>query len=191
MKIAVLGWGSLIWNPHGLNVEDKWHTDGPVLPIEFSRISGLNKEPPKPYLSLVIDHAHGTPVQVLYAFSKEASAEDSRRDLAKREMDDQAKVRYIGIVKIAQPSESESAHAKTIRQWAVSKSIAAVVWTDVPPNFSDEMKVPFTFQAALDYLTSLSADDGARAWEYIAHAPSTTETNFRKYLRRSPQETQS
>jgi hypothetical protein len=36
--IVCLGWGSLIWNPKDLPVED-WHGDGPALPVEFARIS--------------------------------------------------------------------------------------------------------------------------------------------------------
>ena len=40
MKIAVLGWGSLIWCPKDLKIKDKnWKEDGPKLPIEFARIS--------------------------------------------------------------------------------------------------------------------------------------------------------
>lgn len=38
-KIAVIGWGSLIWCPKGLKIRDKWKNDGPKLPIEFARIS--------------------------------------------------------------------------------------------------------------------------------------------------------
>lgn len=41
MKIAVLGWGSLIWDQGNLQInDDRWHTAGPLLPIEFARISG-------------------------------------------------------------------------------------------------------------------------------------------------------
>jgi len=37
VTIACLGWGSLIWSPRTLPVSGDWHTDGPHLPIEFSR----------------------------------------------------------------------------------------------------------------------------------------------------------
>ena len=39
MNIAILGWGSLVPDPRGLPIADGWHQAGPVLPIEFSRIS--------------------------------------------------------------------------------------------------------------------------------------------------------
>ncbi len=39
MKIACLGWGSLIWKSGPLPVAGEWQTDGPSLPVEFSRVS--------------------------------------------------------------------------------------------------------------------------------------------------------
>ena len=51
MKIAILGWGSLIWNPDKLDFDKDfgWDPDGPKLPIEFSRISSNGR------LTLIID----------------------------------------------------------------------------------------------------------------------------------------
>ena len=38
-RIACIGWGSLIWDPRSLPIEGMWSTDGPDLPIEFTRES--------------------------------------------------------------------------------------------------------------------------------------------------------
>ena len=41
MKIAILGWGSLLWQPKDLQFDKEigWSKNGPMLPIEFARIS--------------------------------------------------------------------------------------------------------------------------------------------------------
>jgi hypothetical protein len=39
MRIAILAWGSLIWNPRYLPLASEWVLGGPVLPIEFARVS--------------------------------------------------------------------------------------------------------------------------------------------------------
>ncbi|HOW68396.1 MAG TPA: hypothetical protein P5055_13320 [Candidatus Paceibacterota bacterium] len=59
MSIAILGWGSLIWNPRDLPITGDWQGDGPVLPIEFTRISDNGR------LTLVIDERHGVDVPTL------------------------------------------------------------------------------------------------------------------------------
>lgn len=38
MRIAVLGWGSLVWCPSELDISTGWR-EGPALPIEFARES--------------------------------------------------------------------------------------------------------------------------------------------------------
>lgn len=64
MKIAILGWGSLIWDPRALRtVGKKWSDGGPTLKIEFSRISSDDR------LTLVIDEANGSEVKTLFIIS--------------------------------------------------------------------------------------------------------------------------
>ena len=38
MKIAILAWGSLVWDLRTLAVDGDFQPTGPRLPIEFSRI---------------------------------------------------------------------------------------------------------------------------------------------------------
>lgn len=39
MRIVIPGWGSLIWNPGNLAMTGEWQPDGPMLPVEFARVS--------------------------------------------------------------------------------------------------------------------------------------------------------
>lgn len=60
LKIVILGWGSLIWNPRGLPREGPWEEGGPSFPIEFSRVSNDCR------LTLVIDPVNGAQVMTRY-----------------------------------------------------------------------------------------------------------------------------
>src|SRR5579883_2476077 len=78
MSIAVVGWGSLIWCPGSLRIKTKWRRDGPVLPIEFARISDGQR------LTLVIHP--GSPQQNTYwALSELDELDAARGNLKERE----------------------------------------------------------------------------------------------------------
>ena len=64
MKIAILGWGSLLWQPKDLQFDKEigWSANGPFLPIEFARISKDGR------LTLVITE-NGTDVKTYFAIS--------------------------------------------------------------------------------------------------------------------------
>jgi hypothetical protein len=53
MKVVVIAWGSLVWNRGQLAVTTEFQPNGPLLPIEFSRVSGDGR------LTLVIDEVWG------------------------------------------------------------------------------------------------------------------------------------
>ena len=57
MKIAILGWGSLLWDRQAEfdKHHDDWQFDGPSLQLEFSRVSESRKDA----LTLVVDTNHG------------------------------------------------------------------------------------------------------------------------------------
>ena len=77
---AILGWGSLLWNPKILNYvkEVGWLEDGPVLPIEFSRISNDGR------LTLVITE-NGTYVKTYFAMSNYLWTNEAIDNLVERE----------------------------------------------------------------------------------------------------------
>src|SRR5713226_4147257 len=83
MRIAILAWGSLLWEG-GLQF-DSWHHawqyDGPTLKIEFSRVSKRRLGA----LTLVIDPDHGSPTTVAWCLSKRESLENAIADLRCRE----------------------------------------------------------------------------------------------------------
>lgn len=93
MKIAILGWGSLLWDKHETfdQWHDTWRYDGPSLKIEFSRISKSRLGA----LTLVIDPAHGTSIPVAWCLSKRDDPKDAVCDLFCRE---RMKKDYIGRV---------------------------------------------------------------------------------------------
>src|SRR5579872_7505583 len=68
MKIAILGWGSLLWEPGEFFNEwiTAWQPDGPELDIEFSRISRKRGGA----LTLVIDETNGASTKVAWCLSK-------------------------------------------------------------------------------------------------------------------------
>lgn len=187
VRTAILGWGSLIWNAGPLNIHPEWHRDGPVLPIEFSRISGAGKDVPTRYLSLVIDRVHGVDVQCLYAVSKEPTVDTAVRNLAVRETGSPSKTKSIASLTLLDVSQGDytSSEEQRISEWARAKQLDAVVWTALKPNFAELVGKEFSLHHALDYLLALPAPEAARAWEYIARAPASTETPFRAYLRAS------
>ena len=108
MAIAILAWGSLIWNPGSLHIDGGWRLGGPTLPIEFSRISDNGR------LTLVIDEQCGVPVPTRFALSSLPNVDDAVRDLQRREAAPTA--RGIGFIDRAGKRSSESALKKIIPQ---------------------------------------------------------------------------
>jgi hypothetical protein len=83
MKICVLAWGSLQWDPRTLDISKGFEAYGPHLPIEFSRISG--KDGPSLRLTLVIDEANGSVCKTSIAQSRFSNLEQAKENLRARE----------------------------------------------------------------------------------------------------------
>ena len=177
MRFAILGWGSLIWDPRDLPVTGEWFADGPTLPIEFSRVSSDKR------LTLVIDEQNGTQVPTQYIQSPRNELSRVISDLQSRE--GMPSARHIGFVD--RSAEKRSARinsiAKTIEDWASARNIEAVVWTDLPPNFAERCGTLFSVEAAAQHLQSLSPTESEKALCYIRRAPAEVETALRTYLR--------
>jgi hypothetical protein len=181
MRIAVLGWGSLVWD--GQEEFDRWHeapwlNDGPTIKLEFSRIS---KKSRPGALTLVIDPQRGSACQVAYCWSRRAARSDAIRDLKEREHTGTEFIGYIDrLEKRSHYHDDES--CENIRNWAAGKDIDAVIWTDLRTNFEEEVGKPFSVAAAFAHLNTL--DEGVRAMtiEYVRRAPDFVRTDFRTAL---------
>jgi hypothetical protein len=169
MRVGCLGWGSLIWDPRELDIagRDSWHSDGPLLPVEFARQSSRDR------LTLVL-MPHGRPVRVQWAEMTDERLGQARANLARREGSD-----AIG----EWPSTHQHEHSHTIAEWAKAKGLDAVVWTALEPKFNGVPgRIP-SGQDVLAYLSGLvAAGKSHAAEEYVRRAPRQIRTPFREII---------
>ena len=173
MEIAVLGWGSLIWSPRGLKLAGQWQPDGPRLPVEFARVSQDER------LTLVL-YPGAELVQVLWAPSACSSLEEAVADLAAREGTSRQRIGYLSFFNGLYRCEAAPEALEQIRSWAGSRSFDAVIWTDLPSNFSAKTNMPFSPDNAVTYLGALKKYSFEKAKEYLAKAPKQVSTPVRR-----------
>jgi len=186
MKIAVLGWGSLIWNPKRksgeLNLaDDKWFSDGPTLPIEFARISSDKR------LTLVLFPA-AKKVPVLWAMMALNNLDEAINNL--REVEgipafSRDRIGYVNLQSGEQRSSVVADIADEIRRWACMKKVEAVIWTDLPPKFEEETGIKFTEENVTSYLNNPPDDSKKKAEEYIRRVPRQIRTGFRSAIEKT------
>ena len=181
VKIAVLAWGSLVWDPRELKTAAEFKADGPLLPVEFCRISADGR------LTLAIDETFGDVCTTYSAPSAFADLDAAIENLRKREGTIASE---IGFVEPAAGRQSDAAMERhpqvvaTIGAWAEASGYDAAIWTALASNFDESGKggEPFSVTAAIRYLEALNAKDPAafrRAWDYIKKAPAEVETPVR------------
>jgi hypothetical protein len=180
-KIAVLGWGSLIYHPEGdpgrgqkpLAKVGDWDWNGPILPLEFSRIS-LGR-----HLTLVIDPApgHGEDNVTFMSQSARTSLDAAAKNLCAREG---CSIGCIGRQQKTDPAPVDGP-ALTIRSWLAQTDFDGVVWTALPPKFLPGQK--YTITAAVAYLEQLKGEERRRAFHYLVEAPDSISTPLRKEAR--------
>ena len=183
MRIAILGWGSLLWE--GGREFDEWHDpwqdNGPNLKIEFSRVSKSRLGA----LTLVIDAEHGFHTTVAWCLSKREKLEDVVADLRCREGTTNANIGYVRLDEqtvLPNPLETED----PIVSWARGMKLDAVVWTALKSNFEEKAKVPFSIDAVVAYVKTLSPAGKAKAAEYVWRAPEFVQTAVRFALQQEP-----
>lgn len=185
MKIAILGWGSLIWDsrPEFDEQHDTWYNDGPTLNLEFSRVSRSRGKA----LTLVIDSQNGSPCNVAYTFSKRKNPDDVICDLRCRE---ETTLNNVGFY-FADGSRMRSRDAnarESIHSWATAKRVDVVVWTDLISNFATDSlsHQPFSVLSAISHIQALDESGKAQAVEYIWRAPIFVDTWLRRALQSEP-----
>lgn len=175
MRIAILGWGSLVWDPRDLPRVGEWQEGGPLLPIEFSRVSSGRR------LTLVIDEDNGVPVKSRFAVSSRTCLAEAIADLQKREgMPTAARVGFVDR-RAGTHAARLDAVAQAIISWATEHGFDAVVWADLAPNFRETGK-PFSAEAAAEHLRSLAGEPLENAVNYIKKAPVEVDTPVRRCL---------
>ncbi|WP_338810714.1 hypothetical protein V2V90_20115 [Agrobacterium leguminum] len=181
-RIALLGWGSLIWDvrPEFDDQHGTWQDDGPVLPLEFSRVSGVTRGRA---LTLVIDTANGSDCTVKYALSKRRDPEDAIADLRGREG---TILKRIGFWFADGKRKYEFGVPGAIATWAQERKFDAVIWTALESNFEKETGENFSIDAAITHLQSLPPEGKAMAAEYVWRAPSLVNTPLRLALQGEP-----
>jgi hypothetical protein len=172
MKIACLGWGSLIWRPEGLLIQRQWFQDGPYLPIDFLRQSKDGR------LTLVI-HEPSKVVRTLWALMDTSDLNTAKTSLQIREGIAKDNIdKHIGVLKVADNYDTDMLNE--IKEWAVKLKLDAVIWTSLGPKFKKEdMRVP-TIDEALEHLRNLPARERLNAEEYIRRTPIQIDTIFRQ-----------
>ena len=183
-KIAVIGFGSLLWDLDNLasKVSGKWKMyQGPVLPLEFSLVSRKRHLA----LALVIDYLDGAPCPTCVIDSIRSDISASVIDLAERERMVPSNIGFID-----RSSGQSHSHRKETQQtlwhWIKNSDYDGAVWTDGERNFEDLTGKRFSLQTAQDHLWSLRGVSLEEARRYIREAPSRVETPLRKALDGSP-----
>ena len=176
MSIAILGWGSLIWDPRELPHYGPWKAGGPTLPIEFSRVSGDGR------LTLVIDSS-GPQVPTRFALSPRVDVSDAVEDLRRREGTIRKCIGFFIVGCGASSIQQYPKHVDVdavIRDWCVAQQLDACVWTALTSNFGEELGVDFSLEQAVTYLEKLGKTARENALKYIRNAPPEIDTPLRR-----------
>lgn len=169
MQIACIAWGSLLWKPEPLKLLSPWHAGGPELPLEFARDSDDSDE-----LAIVLCEGAAL-MPTFYGLLDAADVTEARAMLAEREKIHPEHPEWIGTM---QATDGEAKDAR-IAAWLALHHFDAVVWTAVPPKFSDvEGRMP-SADEAVAFLSSLSGTTRQSAEDYVRQVPATIRTAYR------------
>jgi hypothetical protein len=169
LRIGCIAWGSLLWDPRTLPLASGFRDEGPMLPIEFSRVALDGR------VTLVID-PEAPPVQTFWAPLAVDSLDEAVRELARREGVPNGRVGdWIGVE--ARPGLVSGAGQATretraeISGWLARQPLDAVLWTALPARGPDGRFERPGWRALIAHLEGLEGEARARAEQYIRRAP--------------------
>ena len=175
MTIACLGWGSLIWNPGNLPIISAWAIDGPPLPIEFARESSRN------LITLVLTQSHHR-VTSLWSLMASDDLAQAKAALAHRE---DVSERFIDTSIGFWERKSDNSHglgSEIIKNWAWSRDLDAVIWTNLKFGFAQSRDVMPSVDEVIKYLQSLPPENSKESLDYIKNAPEQIDTPYRRLI---------
>lgn len=186
MKIAVLAWGSVVWDPQGLETIRNFEPTGPYLPLEFCRVSRDGR------LTLVIDESVDSLCQTYAAPSAFNELDGALQNLwiregregesLPRDIREHGRVGYVDRISGRASAKAIERHPRmvqTIKVWAASNGYDATIWTSLAGNFADQTGKLFSVQDAVRYLQALDPPTLDKALVYIRRAPGEVRTPVR------------
>ncbi|MGE0589862.1 MAG: hypothetical protein AB7O48_14895 [Cyclobacteriaceae bacterium] len=188
MKIAVLGWGSLVYDPRQLRINKSignngWCEDGPRLPIEFARISH-NKR-----LTLIV-FPEADLINTYWAESLDTELMVAMENLRDREgMPTVDRIGFVDLISVTRSAFSSHDDLQRIESWAHEKSFDSVIWTGLKSNFRDQTeglfneRRSFTLENIKWYVSNLNKAELERALTYVIDAPKATKTKYRNIIK--------
>jgi hypothetical protein len=172
MKIACLGWGSLIWAPRALPIQREWFKDGPFAPVEFSRQSSDGR------MTLVIDPS-ASPVHLLWALMLTSKLTDAKEALRDRE--GITSKDWNSKIGSWQRGEAVPEQIQDLQAWADAHALDAVIWTALGPKFGVKDVSP-SIETVLHYLRTLTGAVRDNAKQYVERAPRQIDTEYRRRI---------
>jgi hypothetical protein len=171
-RIAILGWGSLVWDPRSLAYDQQagWRRGGPILPLEFSRRTKDGR------LALVLDDQNGVAAPVRSAISTLTAIEDSIENLRSREGTTTENIGFLDLGS-GQGRTRLPPIRVPVSRWGRMNGFSHVIWTDLAPS------PDFSSLWGIQYLESLGGVTLQRAREYFVNAPEEVQTPLREAMR--------
>lgn len=169
MKIACLGWGSLIWKSGALPVAGEWQTDGPSLPVEFCRVSDGGE-----LATAICMNAPAVPV--LWAWLEATTLSVACRALREREAIPEDRCDGIGSLLIT------GRDTGILTTWARRKVLKRSSGPGFRRSASQEGRVP-AVDEAIAYLDGLSGQTRSHARDYICRVPAQLDTPYRRAIK--------